>query len=270
MQLRRNLQRSPARRTHDDGCLAITIMIRCWARSIGGCGGGPSREHIISKGQLPGGAVTVSGFPWCPEPKTIGLQSLVAKHLCRHHNERLSPADSEALHLLRALHRMSASTEARKQGKRQPRVVIDVDATRVEQWLLKTTFNMALVGGKATDGLLIDGAADERLARIAFGLDDFEEPDGFYWIARTADKIEGREMGSLEWESFVDPSTHKVIATRLGFHGYQMWLALPGAPRRADLCRGKSLQYVDTCSEIRCHWSKRRERARRKSSARSG
>lgn len=69
----------------------------CWANSLGGCGGGPSREHIISKSQFDDDVITVQGFRWCKAPKTVGLASLIAKNLCQNHNAALSPADLEGM-----------------------------------------------------------------------------------------------------------------------------------------------------------------------------
>ena len=68
----------------------------CWASSLGDCGGGISREHIISASQFDEETITLQCLPWCKEPKTIGLASLVAKNLCRDHNTALSPVDEEA------------------------------------------------------------------------------------------------------------------------------------------------------------------------------
>lgn len=140
---------------------------------------------------------------------------------------------------------------------------MDIEAARIEQWLLKTTFNMALQG-TAHDGLFKDGEPDERLVRIAFGLEEFSEPHGLFWVVHAGAKISGSEMGSLEWESFLRPEDRCVVAARLDFHGHRMWLALPGAPPRGKLSRGTEIGFVETSSEIRLRWSKKRIRERRK------
>src|SRR5579862_8503717 len=77
----------------------------CWAASLGGCGGGASREHMVSASQFDTETITVQGLPWCRDaPKTIGLASLVAKNLCRDHNKALSPVDKAAMKFKRALY----------------------------------------------------------------------------------------------------------------------------------------------------------------------
>lgn len=236
-------------------------MDSCWARSLGGCGGGPSREHILSKSQFHSDLVHVKGFSWCSGGKTVGIASLVAKNLCRVHNSALSPADLEAKRLLDALLEINRCTEARKSGTRRPRIVREIDATRIEQWLLKTTFNMALQGDMR-DGLFVDGAANPQLVRIAFGLEEFDEPHGLFWLVHFLKKIDGTHMGSLEWESYARPTDRRVVAARLNFHGHQMWLSLPGAAKRTDVSRGQSIGFIETSCEIQLKWSKRRLRQR--------
>lgn len=110
--------------------------MKCWASPLGDCAGGQSREHIISKTQFEDDTITVSGMPWCPKPKQVGLASLVRKNLCVAHNNRLGAADREAL-----LFRLSI--KAHHQSRILP-VQIKLDARLIEQWLLKTTINLAL------------------------------------------------------------------------------------------------------------------------------
>jgi hypothetical protein len=235
----------------------------CWARCVGPCGGGPSREHVMSKSQFHSESIHVKGFSWCPDGKTIGINSLVAKNLCRHHNQQLSPADAEAKKLLDTFVAINQRTEAWKAGKRLPRIVREIDAARIEQWLMKTTFNMALQG-TTHEGLFKDGEPNQHLVRIAFGLEEFTEPYGLFWVVRLGEKIAGKEMGSLEWESFVRPEDHSVVAARLDFHGHRMWLSLPGAPQRENLSRGTEIGFLETSCEIRLRWSKKRLRERRR------
>lgn len=238
-------------------------MESCWARSLGGCAGGASREHVISKSQFWSDQITVSGYSWCPEPKTIGLANLVIKNLCRHHNSELSDADTEAARLFDVLVEMNRrSTALRAGGRRQPRRVFDFEAAKLERWLLKTTFNFSLQYGDERSGLFIDGAPDPALVRIAFGATEFDEPHGLYWIARTGDKVSGEDLGAMRWRSLVDPDTGRVTAAEMLFHGYWLWLSLPGGKIWSALNRGASMHYLETDCEIRCRWNKRRLRAR--------
>ncbi len=95
-----------------------------------------SREHIISRSQFDGDSITLQGLPWCREPKTVGLASLVAKNLCRDHNTQLSAADLEAKRFKDALGAIGTSVVVP--------VKVKLDARLIEQWLLKSTINLAL------------------------------------------------------------------------------------------------------------------------------
>ena len=62
----------------------------CWAATLGGCGTKLSREHLVSAVLWTGPTVIVSGLPWCKDaPKTVGVESITARILCRGHNSAL-------------------------------------------------------------------------------------------------------------------------------------------------------------------------------------
>src|SRR5690349_1666806 len=93
-----SLSRSPrtrARGLEEEAKMAKEVG--CWAAPIGGCGGGMTREHVVSKAILPP-KVTIKGFFQEGDGLlTIGRDSLVSKCLCREHNNQLSSCDAEAL-----------------------------------------------------------------------------------------------------------------------------------------------------------------------------
>ena len=75
-------------------------MNKCWAKNIGGCSSKITREHLISNSLLED-MVLVEGFHWCKDsPKKIGSSNLTSNILCKHHNELLSPCDSEIKNFL--------------------------------------------------------------------------------------------------------------------------------------------------------------------------
>jgi hypothetical protein len=78
-------------------------MVECWAKALGGSSPVQSGEHLFSAGLFQGTMITVQGFHWCPEPKSVGLASLTANILCTTHNSGLSQLDSAALQTLNAL-----------------------------------------------------------------------------------------------------------------------------------------------------------------------
>ena len=86
--------------------------MECWAHELGDCRGGQSGEHHVSASLFPTTKVLlVKGFPWCmDEHKTVGLPSLTANILCRHHNSALSPFDEAARGAPRRCDESSPST----------------------------------------------------------------------------------------------------------------------------------------------------------------
>jgi hypothetical protein len=198
---------------------------KCWAAAMGGCGGGASREHIISQSQFDSKSITIQGLQWCrDEPKSVGLASLVAKNLCRDHNSGLSPADSEAARLKRALRDLS--------GLRQPDVV--VDARLVERWLLKTTINLALQ--EPGSGLDVTPA----LVLRAFGAEPTPKHEGFFMVAEVNETVGGRD-GEFGFETMQRISDDAMVMSIFKFHGWRLLYAFAGAPPVRGALRPRSL-----------------------------
>jgi hypothetical protein len=78
-------------------------MVECWAEALGGCSAVQSGEHLFSAALFQGKTVTVQGFHWCPEPRSVGLTKLTANILCTTHNSLLSPVDDGAKQTLDTL-----------------------------------------------------------------------------------------------------------------------------------------------------------------------
>lgn len=116
----------------------------CWASVLGGCAGGITSEHVVSKSLL-GDSVSVRGLPWCPEFKTIGAAGLTVKGLCKAHNNALSPCDQEARRLGDLVNWMM-SDFLPPDG---PDRVEELNGHLLTRWLCKTACNIAAVGGRA-------------------------------------------------------------------------------------------------------------------------
>ncbi len=186
----------------------------CWAASLGGCGGGLSREHIISASQFDSDSITLSGLPWCKEAKTVGLASLVAKNLCRDHNSALSPVDAEAARFKKVVWALVAPHTVPVQ--------CSIDARLVERWLLKTTINIALQQKNPTIYV------SESLARLAFGLDAHEPGRGFFCVAEVGEQVTtglGIQFGTL-----VSKADKRNALASLRFHGCRLIYAFAHAP----------------------------------------
>jgi hypothetical protein len=157
----------------------------CWAKSLGDCGGGISREHSLSQCVYPDQKVIVSGFDFCNgESKEIHINSLTAKILCKDHNTRLGQQVDHVGGVI--FSSIRAFAERRMQQAEFPKlqwqpIHYQIDARLLERWLLKVMLGIGF-GGK-----LIIGAGQHeagvvplQLARIAFGLEEFPSGQGMY------------------------------------------------------------------------------------------
>jgi hypothetical protein len=207
----------------------------CWASSLGDCGGGISREHIISASQFDADSITLSGLPWCKEPKVIGLGSLVAKNLCRDHNTALSPVDNE-------MRRFKVALRTIMESPNLP-VRVELDARLVERWLLKTTINLALQ--EPNSGL----EPTPELVRIAFGLATTPAGQGFFLVAEMGEDIAYKNQ--VRFESTVRDDDGQMVIGAFVLHGVRALYAFDGAPAVKGAMRTRQV-------DMRPHWLKLR------------
>jgi hypothetical protein len=161
-------------------------MVECWAKVLGGCSSVQSGEHLFSAGLFQGKMVTVQGFRWCLEPKSVGLASLTANILCSTHNSGLSPLDSAAqqtLHSLAEAARLSdvrAGLESRRFWTSARYAVI---GPPLERWFLKTTINLFHVVGAGATWHSTGQRADDppaEFVEVVFGQRSIASPLGLY------------------------------------------------------------------------------------------
>ena len=161
-------------------------MVQCWARALGGCSSVQSGEHLFSAALFRGKMVTVQGFHWCPEPKTVGIASLTANILCTIHNSELSPLDSAALQTLDTLgeaHRLVGVRVGLEPRPFWHSKKYRVKGPSFEAWFMKTTVNLFHVVGSEASWLLTGQLADDPpmdCLEIAFGRRRAEAPMGLY------------------------------------------------------------------------------------------
>jgi hypothetical protein len=169
---------------------------------------------MISRSQFDGDAITVQGLPWCKEPKVVGLSSLVAKNLCRAHNNNLSPVDLEAKRFKDALGAIS----------RTPVVPVRMrfDARLIERWLLKTTINLALQ--EPGSGLELNPDIVQR----AFGLASTPRSQGFFAVAELHE--EQSYNSAIRFESMVRKKDGRLVIGAFVLHGWRALYAFEGAP----------------------------------------
>lgn len=132
-------------------------MRTCWARVLGGCGGGFSGEHIVSKGLFRGNKVHVAGTPWTTgAPKAIGINSLTANMLCRNHNSALSPVDEEGILAFHAIHRFEEILSGRQVPENGIGLSHVARGPLMERWFVKHAINFFVVA--APSGHWNDGS----------------------------------------------------------------------------------------------------------------
>lgn len=218
--------------------------MKCWAESLGGCGGKSSGEHLVSKSLFLTKVVRVQGFDWCKEPKDIGLASLTSNCLCRTHNNQLSPVDDageSAFSTLREVRRLANIRQKLKPTIwkiRRHRI----DGRGLERWFLKTLINICsayqLPIGRESDS---PGKPTDHLVRVAYGLQPFRGEAGLYSVARNGQIANSDDHVGFSAIHHLD--SH-IIAGGFTFRGLRFLLYLEPEGPPKDL-RGISISGED-------------------------
>lgn len=131
--------------------------MQCWAKQLGGCAGGMTREHYFSKSLYSGNAITLKGLHWCrTDPVTISISDATANVLCQRHNGSLSDYDMEASKFqdsIAQLDRTSFQTNSRKM--QSPLMRIELSGVRLSRWLTKTHCNLRAVARRAVEARFV-------------------------------------------------------------------------------------------------------------------
>jgi hypothetical protein len=201
-------------------------MDSCWAAPIGNCGGGITREHLVSSSLFPYDQVEVQGYSWCREPKRIGVSSLTAKILCERHNNDLSPVDVAGAHAFDVFREAQKISNVREGMKlRRWKVVRHViDGHGLERWCLKTLINIScdhdLPIGRDS---VVPGRPSERLVRIAYGKESFLGRAGLYFVVRTGMLVKSEDV--IQFSALIKHRTH-IEGGLFSFRGNMLLLFL--------------------------------------------
>ncbi|MDQ3369131.1 MAG: hypothetical protein M3680_27210 [Myxococcota bacterium] len=126
----------------------------------------------------------------------------------------LSPADAEAQRFKDAL------------GALAERSILPVrrrfDARRIEQWLLKTTINLALQ--EPGSGINLS----EEIVRRAFALAPTPRGQGFFAVAELQETI--GYSTAIRFESMVSKADGQIVIGAFVLHGWRALYAFGGAP----------------------------------------
>lgn len=223
---------------------------RCWARALGGCAGGISREHTVSDSLFTGSSVTVMGGPWAAGiPRVIGRNRLRRRILCRRHNSLLSPVDNEGGRAFRSIGDLDTWLARSRRTGLQQRREYTVQGPLLERWFLKTTVNLFVVSRNARtwfDGAQADTPPTE-IVRAVFGTDRLRHPVGLYnWGGFTPG-----EQVTLRSELQFSPyfREQSLVGAHFVFHGlnFLIWLVEtpPPWPQVRDFYRHVGGEFND-------------------------
>lgn len=210
--------------------------MKCWASSLRDCANGMSREHYVSDGIFDGQSITAIGLTWCrDEPRTISLNSAVAKILCGKHNSALSDFDSEAAKLSRFLV---------SDVYRQPSVEasIKLNGRLLEKWALKTFLNLGYLRALHREQ---PNAIEPPESLISYIYRNTSIPDGIglYHVSHSvgAHNIEA----GLSWNVIRNAELpHQVVGLTFIFYGVRFAVVIE--PVRAE-SKIKSMGLVGEC-----------------------
>lgn len=181
----------------------------CWARQFGGCEGGLTREHLISKVLL-GPIHRVRGLKWCErEFRTISKSSFVAKVLCNRHNNLLTDVDAEAGRFKAYLpYFFDAIPKPKRYDK--TKYFFTLEGTLFARWICKTYCDLQ--------------AASDRAVNPDFAAYSFEQPGPpMYFFIPTKEglpyKPDFRHIGTRE---FIGDDGEIILL--LFFYGFR-WIA---------------------------------------------
>ena len=205
-------------------------MVKCWAKTLGGCNNIQSREHYLSQGLWEGDTITVKGL-W-EEERTVGLSSLTAKNLCKTHNELLSPLDSEAkriFHTITELYRLQDVRLKLKPRKFWTVKRYQVSGILFERWAAKFVVGFFYVFGKDRNWHLTQTGPLEPPSEIVeaiFGHKQFEKPMGLYLAYDVGDRHYHEDGVNLA--PLFHPDDRGLVGANLEFKGFRLLLWLGG------------------------------------------
>lgn len=117
--------------------MSVGSMSKCYAAEIGGCGGGLSREHPVSKCLLERLSALGDGAdieaPWFARGRRREMfeSAMQTRVLCRDHNRLLSPYDTEACKLFDVI--LASSLKKLETWE-------TLNGSHIERWALKMLF----------------------------------------------------------------------------------------------------------------------------------
>jgi len=199
---------------------------------LGGCAGGLSREHIITKA-LYEGTVEATGLPWTGGRKVeLPINAIASNVLCVKHNNDLSPVDAEAVRLKRfVVAAEGRGSDAVRAGRR---AFETVDGKKVVRWLCKEVCNVVAMRGDMPDAAYVHGAFGTPNGRSA----------SVYIRKPIQTRIASNSGRFVVWEYWAQQASAEDLAVYVIRLGYTEWLVSPRRLSQRELdVLGRSSSY---------------------------
>ncbi len=159
---------------------------------------------------------------------TVGVDSITARMLCRHHNSALSDTDSAAGNAFEVLKKAASLNEKRRQQRPRKWKLsrYEIDGGRLERWFLKTLINIVVSQqAKGTCWALSGSALDQApdvLVRAAFGVEPLAKPMGLYVAAAVGEKL--GSVDGVQLRTLLRPADDALVGVLFTFLGFRFLL----------------------------------------------
>ena len=224
----------------------------CYACSLGGCCAEMSGEHPFPKAILKlvpeklgveRAAVQVRNMAFQPRDtvQILGVAGLQSKVLCTHHNNLLSPFDTEGTEAFKAFERMHYAAI----GEFTPEPVYTVDGDLFERCMLKMVCGGLYGGHTRTDGGTELKGVEPPLEWLQILYDDRPFPVGYGLYCR---EPRGQEVFTVDhsivkWSTMILQNEVQKVVHGLVLHlfGFRFSLLATGPqPRAVEAMAGQS------------------------------
>jgi hypothetical protein len=192
-----------------DGCYGA-ILRDCDGKAL-------TREHYMSSAVLKklGSELIMGGFPWNPSNDSRPVGSMVARILCKRHNEALSPLDAQACRLFSVL--MDAS-----EGRTRSHSLFN--GLDIERWLLKTLCGLIASKSPYKKGEIVGNKLPDRWVRVLFGNRVMPERWGLHIVSRNP--TDPPAKGDIEVEIGDSDVMHEPKGMTLALRGMRFRLQM--------------------------------------------
>ena len=186
---------------------------KCYARSLGNCEGGISKEHYFSKSVLKHfSGIQPQGIPWLAHRQEVLDDTyFTTKCLCQKHNNQLSPLDDLAGQAFPRLFRFGF----------QHAEITKISGPMYERWLLKTLLGMLSTKKIEHNGkIFLPSDVGDQWVRILFGLEPVPADCGMFIVEKPGNNLTFEERCKVAAAFGADQQLVGLSAAISGFRFY--------------------------------------------------